>query len=95
MSSEFQPYAYRSRLPRVSVLTSLVDIGLDPNTDSSQRDLILGLISDESSYAKQRGLLGHTVHAARVAIEEMAIDIAELQNPPFELPEIIEPEPLQ
>ncbi len=89
----FIPYVYRQRDPTiVPVLTSLVEIGFDPNTPAEERQKAINILADET-FPARHGVYGHTVQAARMMLEEMADDIEALNNP-LQLPDgltIIDP----
>jgi len=83
-NGEFIPYSYRSRVPESTVLTSLADVGLDPNTEPKKRGFVLSLLHralDDPEIPKIWKTHPHTVLALCVAVEEMAYDVRELSDP--------------
>ena len=84
MEKGFIPYTYRSRTPETTVLTSFADIGLDPNVQPENRALVLSILRralEDPEIPKRWNTKAHTVQALCVAIEEMAYDVRELNDP--------------
>lgn len=77
----FIPYKYRQKDPVViPVLSSIVEIGTDPNSPAEARETAIRLLSD-NTFAARHGVYGHTVQAARMMLEEMDADIRDFNNP--------------